>query len=185
MNKKSFLILLLVTSFTVFLSADSSTAKTFSPENSVIFYGKMKSNVENHYFQCNSKFPADYQKFSDEIFISSPVPLNSCYRLAFVRGKSKAPFDILSRFSGAESIWEKYYSLQNKAFDILIPSKPGLYYVGSFDGEASFLKGEYVLSEENQKAEEVEILSAVLKKYKGTEWEVLVKARIEEIKNGI
>ena len=53
------------------------------------------------------------------------------------------------------------------------------------DGYWAILKGEYVLSEENQKAEEVEILSAVLKKYKGTEWVVLVKARIEEIKNGI
>ena len=86
-------------------------AFALSPDDSVIFYGRLSGNVECHFFQCDSSYPVDYQIFEGEYFISSPVLLNSSYRLSFVRGRVKEPFDLLSRLSNSESICENRYSL--------------------------------------------------------------------------
>ena len=92
---------------------------------------------------------------------------------------------MLSRLSNSESIWENRYSLQDRSFDIKIPAEPGLFFLGSYDGKESFLNGLYVLSPEDQVEEELKILKKVQKSFQKTEWENLINAIREELKNEI
>ena len=149
-------------------------AESGTPENSVIFFGAYSDTAGIEWSQIDPDYPADYLKandiFGSAYFCSAPVAPGSTYRLEFLQVKNVACI----------------YSLNFKNLDIHVPQKPGLYYVGSFDGITAVEKSENKeISSfhfiKKMKLSEKSLLKKVLSNYKGTEWESVIRERMEEL----
>ena len=149
-----------------------------TPENSVLFYGCYESITIMEWSQSDSEYPADYQKLEGPYVVSAPVAPGSRYRLQYVYGSY--------RVGNYVTYWSETYTMQNTAFDIKIPEEPGLYYFGTYSGANSHSTNSKVVSRGlfNASDEKLELncLKEVLKKYKGTAWEPVIKERMEELK---
>ena len=144
-----------------------------TPENSVVFFGYIEDDEYVSYSQVNPSLAPDNQLLGEYI-VSRPVECGSTYRLMAVAGKND------------DKQWSKIYDLDYTKFDITVPETPGLYYIGSYVGITSYEKGEF--SSEGsfykvQKIDELKCLKNMLKLYKKTSWEGVIKARIQEIKD--
>lgn len=156
-------------------------AKTGTPDNSVIFIGYYANNTAMSWSQCNSTYAPDYLTIDGPFVISAPVEPGSKYRLAYVSG---------SYTNGkTHEYWTEQYSMQNIDFDIEIPDEPGLYYFGYFSGQDSYNNRKPTPAEPGTfkgsatpEKRELYCLKQALKLYKGTEWEAVIKARMEELK---
>lgn len=156
-----------------------------TPENSVVFYGAFYAQglngklAHNTYVQINPKFGLDEQDLIVPFIVSAPCEAGSHYHMTKAWGQ-----------------WGNHYWNQDipdnyHEFDIIVPSEPGLYYIGFFDGELSMQEGKYVDYPENAAFcwkginRQYECLKYVKKHYAGTSWEVLADeemARLDEIR---
>lgn len=155
-----------------------SAAELGTPENSVVFYGGATYSKAFKFSQKDSKFPADFLNItnSNEVFASTPVPMGSTYTMQSIFG---------SRSSGNMTFyWSDTMPLNYTGYDIHIPKKPGLYYVGYFDGEKSFREGKFVPAKFLIRSDadlELSALKKILKVYRQTSWEAVIQNRISEI----
>ena len=152
-------------------------AEMGTPENSVIFIGYYQNNSEMHWSQSDSEYAPDFQKLEAPYIISAPVAPGSRYRLVYCYGQYRTGQYI--------TYWNPTYSLQENYFDIKIPDEPGIYFFGYYNGGGSVTNGKNVeqtglFSSTVEKAE-LYCLKEALKVYKGTAWEPVIKARIEEL----
>ena len=145
-----------------------------TPENSVIFIGFYGNDSTLYWSQCNSEYQPDYQQLEGPY-----VAPGSRYRLEYVSGSM-----VVGRTT---YYWSDVYGMQNNYYDIKIPEEPGIYFFGYFNGQDSFRQGEPVqmsglFATTNPVKQERECLQFALKKYKGTDWEPVIKQRIEELR---
>lgn len=168
-------------------SPKKANDKSYTPENSVIFYGGISGNKETVYFQTDKKFEPDLQTFKGEIIVSNPVVPGSNYRIFRFNGKGKSSLaeDLLGM--GTVYEWESIMPINYYGYDIKIPSNPGaLVFIGSYDGYETSDKWKYC---KNTKDDEYKIqlicLKEALKKYKGTAWEPVIAKEIEQVKSKI
>lgn len=150
-----------------------------TPENSVIFIGFYGNNSTMYWSQCNSEYSPDYQQLEGPYIVSAPVAPGSRYRLEWVSGSVN--------YGRTVVYWGDVYTMQYNYFDIKIPEEPGIYYFGYYNGKESFEKGEPVpmsgiFATTNPVKQEKECLEAALKQYKGTDWEPVIRNRLEELK---
>ena len=150
-----------------------------TPENSVIFIGFYGNDSTLYWSQCNSEYHPDYQQLEGPYVCSAPVAPGSRYRLEYVSGSM-----VVGRTT---YYWSDVYGMQNNYYDIKIPEEPGIYFFGYFNGQDSFRQGEPVqmsglFATTNPVKQERECLEFALKKYKGTDWEPVIKQRIEELR---
>lgn len=167
-------------------SPKKSKAKdsSYTPENSVVFYGKFRGNKKTVYFQSNQEMGVDRQEFKGSIIVSDPVQPGSNYRLFSFNGKGKRIMKDYYGFPGLVTCeWESAFALNYSEFDLKIPTEPGLYYIGNYDGYDSSNKLKYIESEKDEYQAQIKALKEALKKYKGTEWEKVISEKIEELKN--
>ena len=154
-------------------------AATGTPENSVVFYGFYESNVEMDWYQSDSEYAPDFQKLDAPYIVSAPVAPGSRYRLEYCYGSY--------RVGNTIHYWSPTYAMQENSFDIKVPEEPGIYYIGSFDGADSYRFGKNMPVTALFKAPsperlEMDCLREAVRKYKGTAWEALFKARMEELR---
>ena len=153
-----------------------------SPENSVVFIGYFENNSLTAWSQSNSEYAPDYQKLDGPFVISAPVAPGSRYRMAYVSGSYQVGNTIYT--------WSETYSMQETGLDIKIPDEPGLYYFGYYSGSDSYRTNSFVpastglfqlASAATPEKRELTCLRQALQFYKGTEWEAVIKARMEEL----
>lgn len=164
-------------------SPKKSKAKdsSYTPENSVVFYGEYEDASETVYFQCDLNYEPDLQKFSGSVMASDPVPVGSTYRLYSSKGKSKGTLIDQGIPQRVTFEWDEIKPIDFYQMDFKIPKKPGLYYAGTFKGWESNYNYKLVPSDKDAVSCELKCLKAVLKKYKGTAWEKIIAERIEEL----
>ena len=123
----------------------------------------------------NPDFPPDCQDIGSPAFISKPVAPGSTYVLEYQSGSERVGNVIYQ--------WGSYYSLQMPIAPITInvPKKPGLYYVGVYEGR-NIARGKYEKSENYTDASESFCLECAMKLYEGTAWEKAILERMEELK---
>ena len=149
-------------------------AESGTPENSVVFFGAY-SNAEDIYFsQMDPDFPAHYMETTGEFFCSEPIPPGSTYRLEYLTAKNSSTKYI------------SHFPLSFKGLDIHVPKEPGLYYVGSFSGITAAMEWKNeeispVFFIKQAELSEKKLLKEVLSNYKGTEWESVIRKRMEEL----
>lgn len=152
-----------------------------TPENSVIFIGFYATNYAMSWSQSDSEYPPDYQSLDGPFVISAPVAPGSRYRLSFVSGSYSV--------GNTTYWWSEYYSMQVNNFDIKIPDEPGIYYFGYYSGSDSYSNGKpveapqsvFTPSTNSPEKRELACLKEALNRYKGTDWEPVIKARMEEL----
>lgn len=149
-------------------------------EKSVFSFGERKLPIVE-FAQINPEGEAMFISpgRSGSFFFIQPVPIDSSLHLIF------------HRYKEGRTTYYTYEGLQ-KGYDITINAiKPGLYYAGSYllqsVGEDSGSWISFIMSPDgflpNGDHTELEGLKDLLKKMKNTEWEELITARIEELKN--
>lgn len=153
---------------------------TGTPEDSVVFYGSFTYNTVQSFSQMNPDFPPDYQEMEKPIFVSKPVAPGSQYIMMRNTGTE-------TRYVGRIRYiynWNQALPLQGALAPLVInvPKKPGLYYVGSFEGKNISVGEKYEPMEDSAELEEG-CLRGALKLYKGTVWENAINQRLEEIKH--
>ena len=152
---------------------------TGTPENSVLVYGRISTLTEMVFYQMDSNFERDIQTVNfildteDSVFCLAPVAPSSYYMTGHTVSEDNKPF------VGIIKTWN-FASLQGSFWDFRAPSKPGLYYYGSYDFPESEEKGERVAFE-NQKKEELKCLKLLAKHLKRTSWSDVIQKRIAEL----
>lgn len=154
-------------------------AELGTPENSVIFIGFYGNDTSMYWSQCNSEYGPDYQQLEGPYIVSAPVAPGSRYRLEWAGGSINYGRTIV--------YWNDVYTMQWNYFDIKIPEEPGIYYFGYYSGKESYEQGEPVpmtgiFATTNPVKQERECLEAALKQYKGTDWEPVIRNRMEELR---
>lgn len=172
-------------------SYSSEPAKELTPENSVlVFYSTSGVATKFVYTQLNqTKMPAVFKVKSEGRPDTVIMPLVE-------------PGSFLKTIGGNQIYGDRIYIFSPELngyykFDIQVPSKPGIYYAGyliekfdysSYEKFIESSKGSIVIGMKNEeefneamKSLEVAALKVVLKKYKGTDWEPLINARMEEL----
>ena len=152
-----------------------------TPENSVIFIGYFENNSQMCWSQSNSEYAPDYQSLDGPFIISAPVAPGSRYRLAYVYGSYSS--------GNTTYFWYNDYKLSTNNYDIKIPDEPGIYYIGYFSGSSTYSEGKFVDAKpiiftptsNTPEKRELACLREALNCYKGTEWEPVIKARMEEL----
>ena len=149
-----------------------------TPENSVVFVVYYRDNVQMYWSQSDSEYQPDYQQLEGPVFVSAPVAPGSRYRLVYCYGSYVV--------GNTRVYWNPNYSMQENYFDIKVPDEPGIYYVGAFEGSDSYRYGKNInaksLIKVSDEKWETMCLKEALKRYKGTAWEPVIKAEIEEVK---
>lgn len=165
-------------------SPKKSRAKnpSYTPENSVIFIGEFVNNDAVKVYQHDFNFEPDYQEFKGQVFVSDPVQLKSTYVVHKLSGNGRAKVMVRGIQTYENVKWNNSYSIMHKGFEIKIPAKGGILYLGSFDGFESTTKKTFIKSDEDETEAAIRCLNAALKKYKGTAWEQAIKEKIEEVK---
>ncbi|MBQ4377618.1 MAG: hypothetical protein II821_00255 [Treponema sp.] len=161
---------------------DTSSKKEYqsapgTPEDSVVFYGYIDWDTGHSFSQMNPDFPPDYQKMKSPGFVSKPVAPGSTYVLEQTEGSCV--------IGNVRWYWDQHYSLQSAATPLIInvPKKPGLYYVGEFDG-FNIVKTKTVDDKNSThygNTMEQWCVKAALELYRGTAWEEALTKRLEEI----
>lgn len=183
--KKTLSVFSLIAALFTFVSCASMSgidykeaAETGSPEDTVVFYGGFTNTQDYRFSQRDSNFPADFQylEHCDEVFVSAPVAPGSTYTIEYFGGA----------FSSGYVTWVfgRHYPLNFHNFDFQIPKKPGLYYLGYFDGVESYKNGEFKKAKfllKSDKSAELDALKVALKVYKGTAWEPVIQKKIDEV----
>ena len=151
-------------------------ASVGTPEDSVVFYGFLSMDSFHSFSQMNPDFPPDYQEISNQAVVSKPVAPGSQYVLEYNAGSYRA--------GNVQYYWGSYYPLQTPLSPITvnIPKKPGLYYMGIYDGR-SVAWGNKGKDEKLTDGNESFCLECALKLYEGTSWEKVILERMEELKN--
>ena len=153
--------------------------KRGTPEDSVLVYGKITPGNEMNFVQMDSSFPADRQDIdflSDWVFCLAPVAPGSLYMAGYANTM------IIKKFIGRSFSVSGFYPLSGSMWDFRTPSKPGLYYYGSYDFIKSNEEGELVTTNADPKKEELECLKELKKEFKKTSWEGVIQKRIDELK---
>ena len=150
-----------------------------TPENSVIFIGFYGNNTTMYWSQCNSEYQPDYQQLEGPYIVSAPVAPGSRYRLEYEYGEIRSSYSV--------TYWGQVENMQNNSYDIKIPDEPGIYYFGYYSGADSYRFGRPVpmtglFATTDPVKQERECLQNALKKYKGTDWEPVIKNRLEELR---
>jgi hypothetical protein len=180
--------------------------RTYTPRNSVLVYGSCSTNgiafIKNavplsmKFLQTDPAKPAQHLEYlGDHAFFYKPVSPGGSYRLYY--SETLIP-------GGREYT---YYGIQQgpTAFDFTAPEKPGLYYAGDFEinyntkkavsfssdpkdstwYRRTYEKNTSVYEHGEKKLSDCEkqSLEYILKFYKDTAWEPLIRARMEELKN--
>lgn len=147
-----------------------------TPEDSVVFYGMLAGDSYHAFSQMNPDFQPDFQTLSAPVFVSKPVAPGSRYILERNSGRIRA--------GKIEYYWDSYYSMQAPLAPVTVnvPKKPGLYYIGHYDGSA-IARGDYQRKDKNPESSELTCLNDALKLYEGTAWEKPILERIEALKN--
>jgi hypothetical protein len=158
-----------------------------TPENSVLVYGMNYSVDECYYSQMDPKYEADFRSpefstdtFKPYAFCLGPVTPNTRYGVTFI---SATEYYYVGNHRYINQ-YKTFGSLQGTIFDIVVPSKPGLYYYGSYNAIYSIKNGKREKYEGvgmDDKGAELYCLKAITKAVKGTAWEPLVQKRIEEL----
>ena len=193
--KKCFLnavkVLAAVACAAIFASCVTSGAKGFdyyergldrSPENSVVFYMYFYGNQAMTYEQINPKYGEDSQTLTGFVLVSAPCEPGSYYHCSHVHGaESEGSYN---------AIWNQDIPEEFHGFDIKVPSEPGLYYVGFYDGHKSIETGSYFDMEDvsfvvglpkGDLKKKKFLLNYVKKAYDGTPWAVLATEEQENI----
>lgn len=177
--------------------------ETYTPKNSVLVYGSCNTFKKGifsipapeiaRYIQIDTTKPAQHLEYlGKNYFFFKPTVPGGKYRLCFQR-------IFMNRYR-IEYFVNGIQGFGTHAYDFTVPSKPGIYYVGDyedlFSGDPRFICRTYKndakiretygdewkipeLRESEQKA-----IEHALRYYKGTDWEPLLNARLEELKNG-
>ncbi len=151
-----------------------------TPDDSVIFYGNISYNNFQSFSQIDPNYPPDYQEMEKSIFISKPVAPGSTYTLE----RSAGEYSYYVGRTRYIYYWNTPFSLQTAVNPIVIniPKKPGLYFVGNFDGQKVGEGGKAESIQNGSTDYEIMCLKGALKLYEGTAWESAINARIEELK---
>ncbi len=148
-----------------------------TPEDSVVFFGYIAGNTSQSFSQMNPDFPPDYQHMNRSCFVSKPVAPGSTYVLEHTAGDCPA--------GNIHWYWAEYFSLQSAVAPLFInvPKKPGLYYVGDYDGLKLVRKNTAENKDSSHYGSTMEqwCLKAALELYKDTAWEEAFTKRLEEI----
>lgn len=187
MKKIKSLIALLALTLALTGCASTSALSEFdeaaTPENSVLVFGTFVAVDEAYFNQADFNYAPDIQKviFPSKkyyIFYLKPVAPNSYYTMEYAGGTR--------RIGNTIYYYNDYYPLQGSVWDFKVPSKPGLYFYGSYDYFASLSSGE---KKEFKKFfyytdadEELNCLKLLLPYFKKTAWEQTIKDRMEELK---
>ncbi len=150
-----------------------------TPEDSVIFYGGFEATANDYLFtQINSDFEPDSQSMRREyMFVSEPVQPGSRYMLEYWW------YWTASTPSSSGSYASQYFTQQTSPLIIDIPEEPGLYYFGYYSGIATVVNGRLIECGYAPSAEMRDsALKAVLRRYRGTAWEPLIKKELAEAK---
>lgn len=151
-----------------------------SPENSVLVFGMLHFTKEAYFSQTDRNFGPDNNKAIfpalSKFFVLKPVAPGSFYRLQYVYAEEG-----------------RYYTMQmlpvsGTDFDFRVPSKPGLYFYGSYDIVRSAQEGKPVDFSMGKKPlplkkREMQALKTLYGYAKNTEWGPVIENRIEELKN--
>ena len=149
-----------------------------TPEDSVIFYGGFEATGNDYLFtQINSDFEPDSQSMkSAYMFVSEPVQPGSRYMLEYWYWTNSTP-----SFGGSYA--SQHFTQQTSPLIIDIPEEPGLYYFGYYSGIATVVNGRLIECGYAPSAEMRDsALKAVLRRYRGTAWEPLIKKELAEAK---
>lgn len=159
-----------------------------SPENSVVFCLYFEGNFKMTFVQSDPEFGEDTQDLLTDYLVSAPCEPGSYYHCTFINGIGHL---------GGKSYWRQKVPENFYGLDIKLPSKPGLYYLGFFDGNKSLEEGTYrdftddpytcfnFHVPRDQLKREKMVLERVKRNYKGTAWEVYVSEKLEEIEEMI
>lgn len=151
--------------------------KSRSPEDSVLVFGIFRETSCAIFVQNDPKMPHDTvtTRFLplQDYFILRPVIPGGSYRLIYIESAGIEP----------------YVSMDGSFLDFKAPKKPGLYYFGAYDPYYSvkedsptdhlyFSNGQTI----DDKTKELKALKAVMTYAKGTAWEPIVQARIDQLR---
>lgn len=153
--------------------------KRGTPENSVLVYGRIAPVAVMNFLQMDSRFEADRQDadfLSKSVFCLAPVAPGSFYMVGYTCTEVVKEFLRTPYYKGG------FYTLRGSMWDFRAPSKPGLYYYGSYDFMKSDDEGERIATNEDPKKEELECLKVLKKELKKTSWEEVIQKRIDELK---
>lgn len=157
-----------------------------NPENSVVFYMLFAGNSQMTFAQANPQFGEDIQTLTGSVLISAPCEPGSYYHCTHVEGSKVT--QVGANFKTV-STWKDDLEDDYHGFDIKLPSKPGLYYLGFFDGPNSYKSGTFSemgddpvfwWPEGDLKRKKL-LLNYVKKAYDGTPWAVLATEEQENI----
>ena len=176
--------------------------ETYTPENSVLVYGSCNTFKKGifsmptpeiaRYIQIDTTKPAQHLEYlGKNYFFFKPAVPDGKYRLYFQR-------IFMSKYR-IELIINGIQGFGTHPYDFTTPKKSGIYYVGDFenlfDGEERYICRTYKNDKEIREAYgkeckipdlrvcEQKSIEHALQYYKGTDWEPLLNARLEEIKN--
>ena len=176
--------------------------ETYTPENSVLVYGSCNTFNKGllgvippeiaRYIQIDTTKPAQHLEYiGKNYFFFKPTVPGGKYRLYFQR-------IFMSRYR-IDYIINGIQGFGTHPYDFTTPKKPGIYYVGDFenlfDGDERYICRTYKNDKKIRETygEECKIpdlrvceqkaIEHALRYYKGTDWEPLLNARLEEIKN--
>ncbi len=131
-----------------------------------------------NFVQMDSRFQADRQDadfLSNFVFCLAPVAPGTLYMAGYTSTM------VVKKPSGRAHFVFGYYPLSGSIWDFRTPSKPGLYYYGSYDFISSDEEGERVAINADPKAEELVCLKVLKKELKKTSWEEVIQKRIDEL----
>ena len=145
-----------------------------TPADSVLVYGNCPVAVS--FFQADTTKNPNMLWFviTDGILVSKPVQPGSRYKALWAS-------ETIGRV-----IQHTFFGLNGQTpIDFSVPKTPGLFYIGTYEG--SFAYGKFSKKEFTDKkkeaAAELKALKTVRRLCAKTEWEPVVKARIEELQN--
>ncbi len=158
-----------------------------TPEDSVIFYGGFEGMGNDFIFtQVNSDYEPDIQSMKGELyFVSEPVKPGSRYVLEYWCWHYHVTYTTFigtkPQYHTVDYSQNRSYTAQTSPLVIEVPTEPGLYYFGYYAGESSIERGELVQMAYNPSVEAKDnALRKILRYYKGTAWEPLIKQELAE-----
>ena len=160
-----------------------------TPENSVLVYGCVPEATELVFTQMDSEYPADYQHanlarqsmFSNAVFFLKPVAPGSRYSLLYM----------YYTYQVGEVIYQYSVNgpLTGTIYDFAVPSKPGLYYYGTYSARNSSASGEktapvamFSSAEKSEIESKKYCLKTLAKRLKGSAWEQVILDELEAFK---